>query len=180
MGVGCKGGDRLEAHLAGVAKKLAEGKTLRVGFLESETYPDGTNVAQVAYWNEYGTKSSPPRPFFRSMISAKSSGWGRKLGTALIRSDYDGDAALSVMGNEIGKQLNESIAETTSPALSPITVMLRGMHANNTSLVITGKTVGEAAARVAAGKTNYGASDKPLHFTGQMQDSIGFDIEGGE
>lgn len=28
-------------------------------------YPDGTALSDVAIWNEYGTRTSPPRPAFR-------------------------------------------------------------------------------------------------------------------
>src|SRR5690348_14910432 len=92
--VGFVGGNRLKAHLAGLAEKLGDGKVLRVGFLEGETYPDGTNVAQVAFWNEYGTVKSPPRPFFRQMIAAKSPGWGAALAKNLTATDYNTELAL--------------------------------------------------------------------------------------
>ena len=36
-----------------------------VGFFSSARYPDGTPVAAVAAWNEFGTKIIPERPFFR-------------------------------------------------------------------------------------------------------------------
>lgn len=176
---GFKGGDRLQAVLRGVVDKLTKEKVLRVGFLETAKYPDGTNVAQVAFWNEYGTKSAPARPFFRTMIAAKSDRWGQALGGALKASDYDVDRAFSLVGTGIKDQLVTSIVSTTSPALSPVTVMLRGMRSNDPSLVVTGKVVGEAAERVAAGKTNYGANDKPLIDSGDMQRSVDFDIRGG-
>ncbi len=31
---------------------------------ENSKYPDGTPVPLVAFWNEYGTRTAPPRPFF--------------------------------------------------------------------------------------------------------------------
>ena len=38
-------------------KKIAQQKTIkaRVGIIEPMTYPDGESVAEVGYWNEYGT-----------------------------------------------------------------------------------------------------------------------------
>ena len=175
---GFKGGDKMVKVLNEIARKSGGNSLLRVGFLESEPYPDGTSVAQVAFWNEYGTATSPPRPFFRNMIDQKKSGWGKKLGTALSLTGYDVNKAYGVMGDEIGNQLKQSIKETNAPALSSITVMLRGMLSNDQSLRVTGATVGEAAARVKAGKTNYGANDKPLQFTGQMKDAVAFDVKG--
>lgn len=175
-----KGGDKLQEKLTELAEKLGKGKLLRVGFLESAKYPDGTNVAQVAYWNEYGTKTAPPRPFFRGMIARKSKNWGRALGMNLTDTEYDVNTSLSRVGEGIKDQLVQSIVETTEPALSPITIMLRGMRYNNPALVVTGATVGEAAARVDAGKTNYGAPNKPLIWTGDMQRSVAYDLEGAE
>jgi hypothetical protein len=54
------GGAALEAKLNEIAKKLQQGGTLRVGFLENATYPDGTNVAEVAAVQEYGARINHP------------------------------------------------------------------------------------------------------------------------
>lgn len=124
--VGFVGGDKLKAHLAGLAEKLGEGKVLRVGFLEGETYPDGTNVAQVAFWNEYGTIKSPPRPFFRQMIAAKSPGWGAALGKNLIATSYNADAALKRVGGGIKDQLTKSIVDFSSPNNAESTIAKKG------------------------------------------------------
>ena len=48
---------------------------LEVGFFSTAKYSTGEYVAQVAYWNEYGTTLSPPRPFFRNAIKDKSKEW---------------------------------------------------------------------------------------------------------
>lgn len=57
------GGKKLQE----VFKKAGKGgiKHVDVGFFSSATYPDGTTVAAVAAWNEFGTKIIPERPFFR-------------------------------------------------------------------------------------------------------------------
>lgn len=61
MTAGVSGGDRLEAVLRGMAAKLQAG-TLRVGFLENSTYPDGTSLPMVAAVQEFGgTINLPPR-----------------------------------------------------------------------------------------------------------------------
>lgn len=44
----------LRRRLEGIARGLESGKTLKVGFLEGATYPDGTPVAKVAAVNEFG------------------------------------------------------------------------------------------------------------------------------
>lgn len=45
------GGAALEAKLSELAEKLGDGKTLRVGFLEGATYPDGQSVPMVARYS---------------------------------------------------------------------------------------------------------------------------------
>lgn len=175
------GGEKLEKYLAEMAKKVSSPGTLRVGFLENGTpEANGMPTATVAAMQEFGTSTIPPRPFFRNMIAAKSNSWGPALGTLLKTTDYDGAAALETMGQGIKEQLQDSINNTTEPPLSPITVMLRGMRSQRgRDGKITGAMVGEAAARVAAGKTNYGASTKPLVDTANMINSADFEVKKG-
>lgn len=174
------GGVALEAKLKEIAKKAGKAGTLKVGFLENATYPDGTSVAMVGAIQEFGAPSVgiPPRPYFRSMIAEKSGGWPVALGKIAVSNDYDMEKTLGQMGEGIKGQLQESIINTNEPPLSPITVMLRGMRSHDQSLVVTGKTVGEAAARVDEGLTNYGASDKVLDDTGHMLNSVDYEVNG--
>ena len=110
------------------------------------------------------------------MVAAKSPEWGKQLANILVTVGYDSDVALDRMGKGIEGQLRQSIIDTNSPALSPITVMLRGMKSHDQSLVVTGKTVGEAARRVALGLTNYGASTKVLDETGWLLGSVDHEV----
>jgi hypothetical protein len=54
MGKSFTGGEKLEAKLREIAEKAGRANTVRVGFLEDATYPNGLHVAQVAATNEYG------------------------------------------------------------------------------------------------------------------------------
>jgi hypothetical protein len=110
------------------------------------------------------------------MIAAKKNGWGAKFGKIIKASDFDAKKAMALLGEDISADLRESIINTNSPPLSPITVMLRGMRSHDQSLVVSGKTVGEAARRVAQGLTNYGASDKVLDDTGHMLHSVDYEV----
>jgi hypothetical protein len=165
------GGTKLTFRLNQIAANLAKASTVDVGFMAGSTEPDGTSTPMVAAIQEYGAPkaSIPPRPFFRTMITKESSAWPGMLGKALKANDYDSAKALDLMGQNIQEELQQSIADLMSPALSPITVMLRGMRSKGgPNFKVTGKTVGEAARRVADGKTNYGASTKPLVDSGTM------------
>ena len=169
-----KGGDKLEAALKRISANVKKAATVDVGFLEGSTEADGTSIPMIAAIQEFGAPKAaiPPRPFFRNAIEKNSGRWPTNLATALKATEYDGARALDLIGQEIQEEVQELIRDLTSPALSPITVMLRGMRSNDQSLVVTGKTVGEAAERVAAGKTNYGASTKPLVDSGALLNSV--------
>ena len=80
------------------------------------------------------------------------------------------------MGSGIASQLQASIKETNAPALSPVTLMLRKMRSEDQTLSVTGKTVGQAAVRVAAGESTAGVSDKPLNDSAHMQNSVDYEV----
>lgn len=143
-----KGGNKLAAALEELAKKVSKTATLRVGFLENATYPDGTPVAMVAMIQDFGAPGAgiPPRPFFRNMVAAKSAGWPAALAANLKAKNYDVTAALDLVGEGIEGQLRQSITDTNSPPLSPKTVARKG-------------------------------SAKPLVDTGHMLNSVAHDLK---
>lgn len=59
------GGQKLKAFVAGAQKKLPF-KDIDVGFFAEARYTDGTPIAAIAFFNEFGTKNIPERPFFRN------------------------------------------------------------------------------------------------------------------
>lgn len=146
--VGLNGGQALVRRLEDMAKKLGDGGSLRVGFLEGATYPDGTSVALVAAVNEFGRpdRNQPPRPAFRTMIAEKQKDWPRALGAVAKNNDYDIDKTLGQMGEGIKGQLQESIRQLDSPPLSPVTVARKGF-------------------------------EKPLVDTGHMMNSVDYEVD---
>jgi hypothetical protein len=174
-----KGGEKLAAALAAISAKASRAATLSVGFLEGATEPDGTSIPMIAAIQEFGAPkvNIPPRPFFRNMISAKSGDWPEAVGDLLKANDYDVEKTLGQVGEGIKGQLQQSIIDTMEPALSPVTIMLRGMKSNDQSLVVNRTVVEEARARVAAGLTNYGASEKPLIDSGNLLNAVDYTVE---
>lgn len=144
------GGAALEAKLADIAEQLGDGATIRVGFLEGATYPDGTSVPLVAVANEFGDPgmNRPARPFFRRMIAAKSPEWGCDLSKVAIASGYDARAFLPLMGERIKDQLQESIREFYDPPLAQSTIDRKGF-------------------------------EKPLIDSGHMLSSVDYDVKDG-
>ncbi|HAC6581727.1 TPA_asm: hypothetical protein GND38_004792, partial [Salmonella enterica subsp. enterica serovar Sendai] len=54
------GGKQFRQKLKQAADNLKSGKSLKVGFLEGATYPDGTPVAYIAAINEFGGSAIIP------------------------------------------------------------------------------------------------------------------------
>lgn len=122
------GGAKLQAHLRALAEKVSKSATLKVGFLEGATYPDGTSVPMVAAIQEFGApaKSIPPRPFFRNMIAKESPHWGDDVGGALKANNFDAPEALNAVGESIQEELQQSIVDFSGVPLAPSTVAAKG------------------------------------------------------
>jgi hypothetical protein len=140
------GGKKLGLALASLEKKITGGGVLRMGFLEGAKYPERTNarflkavgskatpkvvpsipIAQAAFWNEYGTVTAPARPAFRTTIARKSKEWGDKLAKAVVATDYDGRKALALLGQDMRDDLENAIAQWSSPANAALTVKIKG------------------------------------------------------
>jgi hypothetical protein len=122
-----KGADGVMKALEDIARKMGGG-SVGVGFMAGATYPDGTPVAAVAFWNEYGdpAHNRPPRPFFRQMIAKESPTWAPKMAKLAKVYKYDGPAVLALMGEDIKGALQQSINDLTTPELADSTIAAKG------------------------------------------------------
>lgn len=174
------GGEKLEARLREIAAKVSRGAVLRVGFLEGAGKHSRSElpIPAIAAIQEFGAPSVgiPPRPFFRGAVSEKASEWGDALAASIKAADYQAEQALSMVGEVMVADVQQSIFDVESPALSPVTLMLRKMRSEDASLKVTGRTVGEAAARVAAGESTAGVSTKPLVDTGELSAAVAYEV----
>lgn len=130
-----KGGEKLTKALQDISDKLNANKGVRVGFLEGGTYPDGTSIPTVAFWNEFGTAKSPARPFFRTAIEAQSGAWAETLGRAAVHYDYDSGQIMNAMGVKMAEDIQQSIVGWTDPANAESTIAKKGF---NKPLIDTG------------------------------------------
>ena len=124
--INLSGGDKLDAKLAQIAARVSRPFAVRVGFLESASYPDGTKVAMVAALLNFGIANGKAWPFFTQMIAEKAPGWGETLAQFLRDTDYDVPKALAGLGTEIAGQLQQAIHDTNAPALEPSTIARKG------------------------------------------------------
>ena len=123
-----EGSDSVMRALEDIARNMGGGH-VDVGFMAEARYPDGTPVAAVAFWNEFGHGGkypSPPRPFFRRMIAKDSPDWPEQMADQARKTNYDGQLVLDRMGESIVGQLKKSINDLTSPKLAQSTIDAKG------------------------------------------------------
>jgi hypothetical protein len=141
------GGEKLEARLKELAEKVSNPGTLRVGFLEGSTYPDGTSVPMVAAIHNFGAPGAgiPPRPFFSNVVAKGRRTWGAALVTLLEQNNYDAKKSLRMMGEGIKGEIQKEITNGSFAPLKPATVRRKGF-------------------------------DKPLVDTGHMLNSVDYEV----
>lgn len=139
---------------------------ISVGWFDSSKYEDGTPVAYVASIQEFGAakKSIPPRPFMRPALANYQAEWSAAASSgfkAVSDGRYTALQVLDSIGNAAAGAVRQNISELNTPALSPVTLLLRKKRKEGGT--VTGKTVGEAAREVNAGPPDTsGVSTKPL------------------
>ena len=131
----------------------SDARHVQVGVIDNSKYPDGTSVASVAFWNEYGTHRNgkqfiPARPFFRDTIKEKKQTWVA-LATQAIKAGYTVDHMLGLVGAQMQTDIQFSIMTWTTPPNAPYTVAKKGFQS-------------------------------PLRNTMLMHDSIKFDVADGK
>lgn len=121
-----KGLAKARANLAELEKNLSKAETLKVGFLEGATYPDGTSVPFVAAMNEFGHGNAPPRPFFRRAIMDNSDKWAKAASLILKKTKGDTQKTLELVGEGIKGDIIQSINDFVSPPLAQSTIDRKG------------------------------------------------------
>ena len=160
----------------------SDGETLQVGWFSSANYTESLPVPQVAFWQEFGTKSAPPRPFFRPAIANNQLKWAALVdsgGNAVL----EGRASMNQVFNKLGLMAQTDVKNAINGphrALSPVTLALRKLKHDNKE--INGTVVGAVAAAVAKGETGPGqlgeafANDTPLNDSGLMIASLTYNV----
>lgn len=158
----------MQLNLDKINERLAplKDKVVQAGILGGQ-YANGTNIAYIGAIQEYGAPQAniPSRSFMRSTSAERRKDWTKAYGdgiAAVAAGQLSAEDLMEMVGSLMAADIQKKISEIDAPALSPITIMLRGMRSHDPDLVVTGRTVGEAAARVANGDDNYGATTKPL------------------
>lgn len=109
-------------------KKIADQKaTLKVGVLSGKySGESGTNtglsVAQVAFWNEYGTSRIPARPAFRMTLKEKRNAWINTFTHKLQGHPLGVEAALWLLGDVMAKDIQLTVKQSVPPPSAESTI----------------------------------------------------------
>ena len=128
------GGKKLQRLLREAGKGGVSG--VKVGFFSTAKYEDGTPVAAVAAWNEFGTETIPERPFFRNALAESERSVGRILQAGLdTKKMVVGEQLAGRVGAHVQGKIQDGITALKEPPNSPSTI--RAKQSSN-PLVDTG------------------------------------------
>ena len=120
-----RGGKKLQRLLREAGKGGVSG--VKVGFFSTAKYQDGTPVAAVAAWNEFGTKTIPERSFFRNALAESERSVGRILQAGLDTKKMVVDEQLAGrVGAHVQGKIQDSITSLKEPPNAPETVRRKG------------------------------------------------------
>jgi len=96
-----------------------------IGFhSDAGQYADGTDVVQVALWNEFGTEKTPSRSFIRSTIDEnadKINKWREEALENIIYKGWSVEKALAMIGFRLQTLIQNKIKSNVQPANAPST-----------------------------------------------------------
>ena len=113
--------------------KNRKNKQVRVGFFSTSRYQDGTPVAAVGAWNEFGTQTStggqhtPERPYFRqSIVEMKKDLPGVAKKVIDPKTMEVDDHAANSIGAYAQGVIQTRIRDLRSPPNAPYTIAKKG------------------------------------------------------
>lgn len=96
-----------------LVKLMKNSSRIAVGLpSNSLPYPDGTSVVMVGFWNEFGTKVIPERPFLREALRQNRDEWlklARKLLKKSIKEGVAFDSVLGLLGAQMQLDVQKSL-----------------------------------------------------------------------
>lgn len=159
-----------EQQLKKLFKQIAgkgAGSGVKIGILADSGVhkaADGATVAQVALWNEFGTKTIPERPFMRTsgeQLMPILSVYSERLIDAMLLGKITLDNALDRVGLLAQAHIKKVIIDWSTPPNAPRTILQKARK--------TGR------AKIAGGDASLAAYDNPLIDTGQMLGSVTYE-----
>jgi hypothetical protein len=101
---------------------------------DAEPYPEGESVADVAYYNEFGTDTIPSRPFMRQTFDTKSAELSKRI-QAQMGMILDGKQsvyhALAILGEWYQLQIQKEIVDGNWTPNAPSTLKIKEAKSNS-------------------------------------------------
>ena len=187
------GGDKLQEKLREVAGSIADEKSLKVGFLEGATYPDGTSVPYIAAIQEFGgsfkREARTQTVYFRQnqktgeignrFVKKSKSNFSQDVDvgehTVTIPSRPFFRNAIAQHGPEWGKQMGDLLKANgydTQKALAQMGEVMKGQLQE--SIRSTNEPPNAKSTERKKGFNN------PLIHTGHMLNSVDYEVTEGE
>ena len=120
---------QLTIKLASNSARNVKDARVRVGWFEESKYDDNTPIAQVAYWQEYGTKKGiPQRPFMRTAEFHNKSKWEALMAQEIKKCVENGQPltqAMAKLGLVVQGDIAKEISNIVNPPLKESTVKAR-------------------------------------------------------
>ena len=101
---------------------------VRAGIMGDKTYPDGTKVAHVGFWNDIGTPTIPARPFFRQTVANNKKVLAQMI-ASLIKKGDSPEMVLKKVGQHMVDEFTESVQTWREPPNAPSTIAKKGFDA---------------------------------------------------
>jgi hypothetical protein len=115
-----KGWKRIASEL-----RTLQTKSINIGVLgDSADHPSGINMAMIATWNEFGTRTAPARSFMRSTFDEKLKSYERLIGNNLNRlgTGTTAEILLAVLGEKMKGDIQRKIVTLKEPPNSEATI----------------------------------------------------------
>lgn len=121
MGATFSGGDKFNEFIEKAGRGSVRG--VDVGVFASAKYPNGTLVAAVAAWNEFGTSTIPERPALRNANKANE-----KVLLKILRTKVDPKTMVvtprvaGLLGSSLQGAMQQSIVSLSTPENTESTI----------------------------------------------------------
>jgi hypothetical protein len=127
--------------------KILEDAWTAIGFFSEDKYSDGTNIAQIAFWNEFGVPKDdgtriPERSFLRAWVDknkAKIDKFKLVLLRKIIDRQIDAKKAIKLLGEFATGEIKKFIVALKDPPNAPSTIAAKG---SSNPLIDTGRMLG--------------------------------------
>lgn len=110
---------------------------VKVGVLQGQgEHPNGDHgqtIAEIAFWNEFGTARIPPRPFLRSTLKERKLKYKAlfaKILKAILNQRLSSQQGIGRIGLRVSSDIQQKITTLTSPPNAYATIVRKGGKQN--------------------------------------------------